>query len=367
MNKSRKSSIVKSADHEGKKRDRLAEAFPLLFGKTAEERSTIGKYTSKDKDKGKRRQSTIIQGDENSAPSNTHEVVVEDNKASKRSSFLSNLKRKNQPPKPHKTICITSPQPRGVELIEEKKKPQPIAEQSRIPEISEASPVDDGRANLTNDFGVTEQQNFEEINPLRTLLSPTRLVQKTEDHLQKEAVDDSTMISALRNFITTMESNDDEQHKNESNFQLIDSTSCPVAFEEPIVNDIIINEYVTLESEIKNAGDEKGMVIIPDGNIDSRRSSASSYASLTSNSQRTSLCTEAIPLADEYVSHTMGDRDVVPARVSGGKTEKILVHPRFALMNEAMISGLIIAEVVNRLQFENHIKFMITVEVSYYY
>lgn len=387
MNKSTKrNSVVKSSNHDKRGADRLAEAFPLLFGKTAEERSTIGKYTNKDK--LKKRQSVVV-GDENSAPSN---VQVMSNDAAgksslssttpskaikKRSSFLSmsGLKRKPPQPKLSKTICITSPQPRGVELIEDKKKTFTAA--TAAPPLSNETPQQtdpsinfahiypeqaDETMNLNDDVIQEDaSQNVEyDMSNYEASIRRAEVVQMTAD--------DSAVIAALRNFISTMESNDREQTKNDSNFQVIDEANMDIASteEKPEVENKVINEYITLETEIKNAGDDKGMLLVPSIISDSRRSSASSYASLGVNSQRSSLCTEMIPVTDQYVSNTLGDKDVVPPRHSAnGKIEKILINPRFMMMNEAMVSGLIIAEVVDRIQFENHTKFIMNVQVSF--
>jgi ribosomal protein L32 len=390
MNKQKKSSVVKASDHPDKRRDRLAEAFPLLFGKTAEDRSTLGKYTS-NKDKLLTKRAPVDFSDENSAPSNAQNNVdfsrttplkqpTSAKKAARRSSFLSmsSLKHKSstQQSKLSKTICITSPQPRGLELIEDKKFSNASLNSTQVTDYNLQSEQGDRNSTVVNLVAALspEKPLENKIAPssATNIASPTIVRSNEHEIFQqqsdiKPAVDDTAVIVALRNFISTMESNDTEQTKNESNFQTIDAATSIPTTEEAITTNVepTVNEYITLESEIKIAGDEKGMVILPDLHIDSRRTSSSSYVSSAYNSQRSSLCTEHVPVTDEYVSNALGDKDIVPARNSNSTAEKILVHPRFTMMNEAMIHGLVVVEVYDRIQFENHTKFILNVQVRY--
>lgn len=163
----------------------------------------------------------------------------------------------------------------------------------------------------------------------------------------KQTVDDAAVLSALRSIISTMEANNASAKLNESNFR--DSGEGANDNPQPNSEDLRKNTNASVDEE------------------DRRGSTTSTISILSHHSERSSLiCVDTVPVTDEYVSVTTGNKDVVPeTETAPPKSDKILVFPRTEMLERAMALGLTVVDVFDRSVRNNHTYFVLSVQVCF--
>lgn len=207
-----------------------------------------------------------------------------------------------------------------------------------IESSSEKTTIDAEVENFVEDIVVKEDvvvvsETAVEIEDIYT--SESNMSKESKEDIE---IGDVDILNALRTYIHTLD------HK-------IRSSTEP----KPV-------EYVSLNEEFLNANRENQAVMSTEG----RRSSMSTILSIEpgQGSQRASLITsDNVPVTDEYVSHAVGDKDAI-AEETAAKVEKVIVFPRTMLLEDALSRGLVMTDIINRIQCDSHVKYVVDVLVS---
>lgn len=343
-------------------RARLAAEFPLLFGKDAVARSTMGKYSSKHPTTpNKSARKPPVNDNENVAASSNDLLLGStiDLNASLGKSIgpagVSKRQKKNNRKRNKKAAAVNATVDESQAIVEpalavnrqslsgqDVSAPTIESPETASGEQDESSPVGDEQVQDVLDYMLECNEVDEKTHrrlsmqafsaaSIRRLSVVEGNDQETASEQEKEQVDvdqslevtDLDVLNALRVYVSTL---DHEVTSPEVNDQAVTSAETPVAAIAP-TQDEIIDEM------------EKSMIVVQDSE-DSEKSTAVMVADMTNHS-----------FVDQSIS--------MPILAA----EKILTFPRNTMLHECLSRGLVTTELTHRIKRDNHVKYVIYVQL----
>lgn len=362
-------------------RDKLAREFPLLFGKDAAQKSTIGKYSLKPASKTPSKRKFVDEDvpDENIGVNKLNQTLPSRPTPGKNKAFKPSLSSTLKPKTSTNTTKFSKTTPGGFFGFGAKKA-------STHPHVEEIA----NEVEMTNEHILHKVESVEHERVIDN--KPAVFVEQVQDVLdyllENNEVDEKTYrrlssvnfdAQAIQRFShIPSESFDDTQAK-ENNHQIaivpeeIENSNEQMPVEEMVINDLDIvhalrnyittmevlpvpmttpqpSEYVSLEEEIRNSESQSNEEIPNEEDA-------------TNNSFHHRASTMPIfPRRDEVDIY--GKEELLSPNSKANN--KVIIYPRAVLLEKAMKEGRLSVKVTDYLCRDHHVKYMINAEVSYF-